>query len=201
MADVEEGAAWLAAREPAFAAALEETGLPPLRRRADGFGALLDAMVGQQISTAAAAAISARLVAAGATEAAGVRRLDDATLLGCGLSRPKLAHVRALAAADPDFAALRGLPDEGVVAALTALPGVGVWTAEVYAITCLGRRDVFAAGDLALREGARLLLGLPERPAERALRGLAAPWSPWRAVAARILWALYRRRTGRAGLG
>ena len=191
-ADVAEGAAWLARTDPCLAAALEATGPPPLRRQPDGFAALLSAIVSQQVSTAAAAAIWARLAAAGGTDPAGLSRLDDAALRDCGLSRSKVLYARALAESGFDFAALRQLPDAGVVTALTRLPGVGVWTAEVYAIVSLGRADVFAAGDLALREAAARLYGLDSRPGEAALRARARAWSPWRAVAARLLWAQYR---------
>ena len=92
------------------------------------------------------------------------------------------------------------MPDAQVVATLTAVPGIGTWTAEIYAMFALGRADVFAPGDLALQEGARLLFDLPERPRERDLRTLALRWSPWRAVAARLLWAYYRVAKQREGI-
>jgi len=200
---VAEGAAWLAAREPAFARALDRTGPLPLRRRPDGFAALLDAIVGQQVSTAAAGAVMARLAAAGLTAEAAMARADEDVLRACGLSRQKIRYCRALARAGLDYAALRRAPDGEVVARLVALPGIGTWTAEIYAIVSLGRADVFAPGDLALREAARDLFGLPARPAEPALRAMAAAWSPWRSVAARALWAYYRvmRQTGTGGAG
>jgi DNA-3-methyladenine glycosylase II len=198
-ADIAEGTAWLAAREPAFAAALAVTGPPPLRLKPPGFAALLEAIVSQQISLAAADGILRRLVAAGATDAAAVARMDEAALVACGLSRPKARHVFALARADPDLDGLARLPDAGVVAELVRLPGIGVWTAEVYAIACLGRADILAAGDLALQEAARLVFGLAARPKERELRAMALSWSPWRAVAARLLWAYYRVAKARGG--
>jgi DNA-3-methyladenine glycosylase II len=83
---------------------------------------------------------------------------------------------------------------------LVAVKGIGVWTAEIYAMFSLGRADVFAPGDLALQEGARLLFDLAERPRERALRAMAEAWSPWRSVAARLLWAYYHLCKGREGL-
>jgi DNA-3-methyladenine glycosylase II len=199
-ADVAEGAAWLAAAEPRFARALEATGPLPLRRRADGFVTLFSAIVSQQVSTASAAATWARLEAIGATEAEGVRAASDAALRGCGLSRQKIAYGRGVAESGVDFAALRGMPDADVVAELVRLKGIGVWTAEVYAMFSLGRADVFAPGDLALQESARLVLDLPERPREPALRAMSLAWSPWRAVAARLLWAYYRVATAREGV-
>lgn len=195
-----EGAAWLAAREPRFAQALEQIGPPPLRRRPDGFAALLDSIVGQQVSVASARAIWQRLEAAGLTDPAAARSAGADALRACGLSRPKIRYVMALAEAPLDYEALRHAPDDRVIATLVALPGIGRWTAEVYALVSLGRADVFAAGDLALQEAARMLFDLPARPDERSLRALAADWSPWRGVAARLLWAYYRVARQRDGI-
>lgn len=198
--DLAEGAAWLVAREPRFARALAETGPLPLRRRPGGFAALLDTIMAQQVSVASADAIWRRLEAAGLTEAAAVAAADEAALRACGLSRQKIRYALGLARAGMDFDALAHAPDEAVVAALVALPGIGRWTAEIYAMFSLGRADVFAAGDLALQEAARMLFELPDRPTDRALRALAVDWSPWRAVAARALWAYYRVRKSREGI-
>lgn len=197
---VAEGAAWLAARDPRFAAALDLTGPLPLRRQEDGFTALLDAIVGQQVSVASADAIWKRLEAAGLTGQAAMAVASDEDLRAAGLSRQKARYGRALAQSGIDFAALRDLPDAQVVKVLTAVPGIGLWTPEIYAMFALGRADVFAPGDLALQEGARHLFGLPERPKERALRAMAEDWSPWRAVAARALWAYYRVIRSREGI-
>ena len=123
---------------------------------------------------------------------------DD--LRGCGLSRPKARYLQGLARSGIDYAALRRASDDEVVAVLVALPGIGRWTAEIYALSALGRADVFAAGDLALQEAARLLFGLTARPSERVLREMAEAWSPWRAVAARALWAYYRQARNREGV-
>jgi DNA-3-methyladenine glycosylase II len=197
---VAEGAEWLASREPRFAHALPLVPPLPLRREPDGFAALLRAIVGQQVSVASARAIWGRLEAAGLTEAAAMAAASDDDLRAAGLSRQKARYGRALAGAGIDFAALRGLPDAEVVRQLVAVPGIGVWTAEIYAMFALGRADVFAPGDLALQEAARMLFGLEARPSERALRGMAEDWSPWRSVAARILWAYYRVAKEREGI-
>jgi DNA-3-methyladenine glycosylase II len=197
---VAEGAAWLAARDPAFARALPLVAPLPLRREADGFAALLRAIVGQQVSVASARAIWARLEAAGLTEAAAMAAAGDDDLRAAGLSRQKARYGQALAQAGIDFNALRDAPDAEVVRTLVAVPGVGVWTAEIYAMFALGRADVFAPGDLALQEAARMLFGLENRPADKALRGMAEAWSPWRSVAARILWAYYRVAKEREGV-
>ena len=197
---VAEGAAWLAAREPRFAHALSLTGPLPLRRREDGFRALLSAIVSQQVSVASANAIWARMEAAGLCDPAVMAAATEEALRAAGLSRQKARYGQALARAGIDFDALRGVPDEEVVAVLTAVPGIGRWTAEVYAMFALGRADVFAPADLALQEGARLLFALEARPAEKALRAMAEAWSPWRAVAARLLWAYYHVEKQREGI-
>ena len=197
---VAEGADWLVAQEPAFARALPLVGALPLRREAEGFAALLRAIVGQQVSVASARAIWARLEAAGLTDAAVMAGASDDDLRAAGLSRQKARYGRALAQAGIDFDALRMLPDAEVVARLVVVPGIGVWTAEIYAMFALGRADVFAPGDLALQEAARMLFGLEARPTEKGLRVMAEAWSPWRSVAARVLWAYYRVAKERDGV-
>lgn len=197
---VAEGAAWLGAQDARFAEALAQVGALPLRRHADGFTALLDAIVGQQVSVASANAIWARMEAAGVVSLDGVQAASDEALRAVGLSRQKARYAKALADSGIDFMALRGKADEVVIAELVAVPGIGRWTAEIYAMFALGRADVFAPGDLALQEGARLLFGLSERPSEKALRGMAEAWSPWRAVAARVLWAYYHVVKSREGI-
>lgn len=197
---VAEGAAWLAAAEPRFAQALDLTGPLPLRRKADGFAALLDAIVGQQVSTQSAAAIWKRLADAGLTEESAVSTATEEALRACGLSRQKIRYAHALAAARIDYPSLQSMPDAQVITTLTAVPGIGTWTAEIYAMFSLGRADVFAHGDLALQEAARRLFDLPERPKEKPMRHLAEPWAPWRSVAARLLWAYYRVSTAKEGI-
>lgn len=197
---VAEGAEWLSRREPRFAHALTLAGPLPLRREPDGFAALLRAIVGQQVSVASARAIWARLEAAELTEAEAMAAATDAELRAAGLSRQKARYGRALAQAGIDFNALQGVPNAEVVKALVAVPGIGVWTAEIYAMFALGRADVFAPGDLALQEAARMLFGLETRPSDKALRAMAEAWSPWRSVAARILWAYYRVAKERDGV-
>ena len=197
---IAEGAAHLSDIEPRFRRALDQTGTLPLRLRKDGFPALLDAIVSQQVSVAAADAIWGRLRNAGLT---GPRKLASATdedLRACGLSRQKIRYARALAEANIRYSSLREMPTDEVIVTLTEVPGIGRWTAEIYAMFSLARADVFAPGDLALQESARLLFELPARPSEKALRELAEAWSPWRAVAARLLWAYYHVAKEREGI-
>lgn len=198
--DVAEGAAWLAGAEPRFADALALTGPLPLRRREGGFPAMLRTICAQQLSVAAADSVWNKLVATGAHGPDRLAALDDDALRACGLSRQKIRYARGLAEAELDFDALAVMPEDEAIATLTALPGIGVWTAEIYLLFSVGRADVFAPGDLALQEAVRLLFELDERPREGALRARAEAWSPWRAVAARLLWSYYRVAKRREGV-
>ncbi len=197
---VAEGAAWLAAQNPRFERALSLTGPLPLRLRPDGFDQLLSAIVSQQVSVASAAAIWGRMQEAGLVTPTAIIAASDAELRDAGLSRQKMRYARALAEEGINFDQLRVAPDEEVFRILTKVSGIGKWTAEIYAMFSLGRADVFAPGDLALQESARMLFDLEERPKESALRQMAEDWSPWRSVAARLLWAYYRVDKGREGV-
>ena len=197
---VAEGAAWLCRTEPRFAQAMD--GLPPLplRLRPDGFAELLSAIVSQQVSVASANAIWGRLQDAGKVAPAVVVATSEEELRALGLSRQKARYACALAAAEIDYDALRQMPARDVIKRLTAVPGIGAWTAEIYAMFSLGRADVFAPGDLALQEAAKLIFDLPERPKEKDFRTMADAWSPWRSVAARIMWAYYKQHKQREGI-
>ncbi|MQQ07053.1 DNA-3-methyladenine glycosylase 2 family protein [Epibacterium sp. SM1979] len=197
---VAEGAAWLASAEPRFAHALTLTGPLPLRLKSDGFDQLLSAIVSQQVSVASANAIWKRMQEARLTGPRKIMWASDDDLRAVGLSRQKIRYARALAEARIDFKALRDAPNDVVMTTLTQVPGIGVWTAEIYAMFSLGRADVFAPGDLALQEAARVLFDLDARPKERDLRDMAHAWSPWRSVAARLLWAYYRVAKDREGI-
>lgn len=193
----------LCARAPALAAIERHAGRLPWRTREAGFPGLLAAIVGQQISNLAAAAIWRRLEALmqGAPRAEALLALPEAALREAGLSRPKIAYARGLAEAvadrriDPD--AFPGMEDEAVIEAISALRGFGRWSAEIYLLFALGRRDVFPAADLALAASAHALLGLDGRPREPELRALAEPWAPYRGLAARLLWHHWRHLNSR----
>ena len=197
---IQEGAAWLSDREPRFAQALQLTGSLPLRLRPDGFERLLSAIVSQQVSVAAANAIWKRMKTAGFTSPEIILSASEEELRSAGLSRQKSRYAKSLSKADIDYAALRTLPSEHIIKTLTKVSGIGVWTAEIYAMFSLGRADVFAPGDLALRESVRVLFQLAERPKEKELRVMSSNWSPWRAVAARLLWAYYSHIKSREGI-
>ncbi|MEO1563056.1 MAG: DNA-3-methyladenine glycosylase 2 family protein [Pseudomonadota bacterium] len=197
---VAEGAAWLADREERFAYALTHTGPLPLRLRGDGFVALLDAICSQQISVAAADAIWRKLEAADLISARRVSEASEDALRSCGLSRQKIRYSKALAESGLDYDALRNLPSPEVIQELTKITGIGRWTAEIYAMFSLGRADVFAPGDLALQESAKMLFELEARPKDKEIAAMAEAWSPWRGVAARLLWDYYRVQKGREGI-
>ena len=192
-----------AARCPFAARALAEVGYPELRRRTPGFAALLRAIVGQQLSVASASAIWARLeVAVRPVTPDALLARDDAALRALGLSGPKIRYARALAencaSGALDLDRLADLADEEAIAALVAVKGIGRWTAEVYLLFALGRRDVLPAGDLALLTAAQRLYGLPERPAPAGLLDRAEIWRPWRGAVAHLLWRYFSAtRSGR----
>ncbi|HTZ71049.1 MAG TPA: DNA-3-methyladenine glycosylase 2 family protein [Acetobacteraceae bacterium] len=195
----------LTALDPDFARIEPAAGPLPWRTRAPGFPAFLSAIVGQQISNQAAAAIWGRLSAIpGSTTPEGLLRLRDEELRVAGLSRPKITHVRAVAEA---FVAgvlaeqsLAAMEDAAAIAAISGVRGLGPWSAEIYLLFALQRPDVFPAGDLALQAAYAHLKNLPARPAAAALRLAAAPWAPHRALAARLLWHWWRHVTGRPSL-
>ena len=174
----------------------------PWRQRPAGFPGLLHAIVAQQISSQAAAAIWRRMGATpDALEPAGLLALPDDALRAAGLSRPKVGHARALAEAFSDgrldAARLALLDDEAAIAAIVSVRGMGRWSAEVYLLFALGRLDVFPAGDVALASAAAALKGLPARPTPLALKLLAEGWRPYRGLAARLLFHHWRHVTGR----
>jgi DNA-3-methyladenine glycosylase II len=186
----------LAAREPALARALARIGYPEPRIRERGFVTMLRTIVGQQVSVAAAASMWRKLEAElgeGFTPGCLLER-DFERLRACGLSRQKQGYARSLcelvAAGEIDLHALPA-DDEEAIALLTRIKGIGRWSAEIYLLFAEGRADIWPAGDLAVQEGVKRLLGLAERPAEKATRQLAEPWSPQRGAMAIFTWHFY----------
>lgn len=184
------------------------TGDPPLRDFRRGFEGLARVVVGQQLSIASAAAIWARTRAlAEPFDAHRFAGLTDQHLKSAGLSRGKMITLRALAGAVTtrrlDLDALDTAADTDIHAALTAVHGIGPWTADIYLLFCLGRADAWPSGDLALKIATTEALGLAERPTTAELEDISERWRPWRALAARLLWAFYalppdqRRRIAR----
>ena len=197
---ITEGVHWLVKYEPKFKLAYDLTGPLPLRLREDGFPRLFGAIVSQQLSVASADAIWKRLIDFGIVSPCSIKSASDEVLRSCGLSRQKIRYARALAEANVDFQSLRKMETNNVIQSLTKISGVGIWTAEIYVMFSLGRADVFAPGDLALQEAVKTLFKLEKRPSEKELRIRSENWSPWRAVAARLLWAYYSRVKSREGI-
>ena len=195
----------LAALDPDLAGIEAAAGPLPWRMRPTGFTGLLQAIVAQQISNQAAASIWRRLAATpGALSPAGLLALEEDPLRAAGLSRPKMAHARALAEAFEDgrldTARLAAMDDEAAIAAIIAVRGMGRWTAEVYLLFAHQRMDVFPAGDIAIAGAVAALKRLDARPGPAALRQIAEPWRPYRALAARLLWHHWRFLTGRPAM-
>ncbi|HSL79120.1 MAG TPA: DNA-3-methyladenine glycosylase 2 family protein [Pseudolabrys sp.] len=195
-ADLRAGLAELVIADPRLKPVAEKAGAFNLRRREPGFPGLCAIVCGQQLSTASAAAIRARLFAAFEPfHHDTVRRARADKLRRLGLSAPKIKSIReigkAVAKGRIDLTAVGNMDADEAHAALTALHGVGPWTADIYLLFCLGHADAFPSGDLAVQESARLALGLRKRPDAKALAKIAEVWRPWRGVAAHLLWAYY----------
>ncbi len=180
-------------------------GDPPLRRRPAGFKGLARVIVAQQLSVASASAIWGRLEAA-------LRPFTAASLLArpahelrrAGLSSSKIATLKGAASAIEggtlDIEALTHASEENIHRALTALKGIGPWTADIYILFCLARADAWSPGDLALQYAVKDALGLDSRPGLDEMAEIAEAWRPWRSVAARLLWAYYGVRRHAASL-
>ena len=193
--DIRAGLRALKKADPRLAPVMKVAGAVPLRRGEGGYRGIADIIVSQQLSKAAAASIWSRLaVAVDPVCPEGVLGASEETLRSCGLSRGKIRTLQKLAEACHDgfdFDTLPDLPAEEAIVAMTSLHGVGPWTAEVYLLFCVGHADIFPAGDVALQNAVGDAFDMAERPAEKALRDIAAAWSPWRGVAARLFWRYY----------
>lgn len=194
-ADITEGLEALAASDPRLIPVIEQSRPVPLRRTEGGFPGLAQIIVSQQISKAAAASIWERTVNHLKTISPDVvLAASDDDFRTCGLSRPKMRTLRAIAEAcdaDFDLDCLAAMPADQAVGKMTELHGVGRWTAEVYLLFCLGHADIFPAGDLALVVAVGDAFGHNTRPDEKTVRAIAEQWSPWRGVAARLFWRYY----------
>jgi DNA-3-methyladenine glycosylase II len=194
----------LARADPVMRGLAAEGIVPVLRKRPPGFEGLAWIVVGQQVSTASAAAIWGRLrqiLEPAAPDA--FLRLSDEDLRAAGLSAGKVRTIRAAAREILDgrlpLDTLHELPVDEAHGLLTAVKGIGPWTADIYLLFCLGHPDAFPSGDLAVQEAARLAYGLDARPDAKTLTALAERWRPWRGVAAKVLWAYYRAAKAREG--
>ncbi len=201
--DIVAGLDALCAIDPRLERVRALAGEVPLRRSEPGFASLASIIVSQQVSRASADAIFGRLVGL-------VDPLTPRTLLlagedmfrAAGLSRPKQRTLLAIAQAVEDGLDLHhlcGLDAGEAIASMTAVSGIGPWTAEVYLLFAAGHRDIFPARDVALQSAVGHAIGISPRPSEKALIALAESWAPWRGVAARLFWSYYRETKGRDG--
>lgn len=196
-ADLERAITKLVKQDPRLRPILAATGMPALRRREPGFAGLAQIIVGQQLSTASATAIWNRM--SGAFDPFhhdSIRRATAARLGGLGLSAAKIKTLKHLAeeirSARIDLETLGDKEADEAHRILTALHGVGPWTADVYLLFCLGHSDAWPAGDLALQDAIRRGFDLDSRPTTNAMNTLAEIWRPFRGAAAHLWWAYYR---------
>lgn len=193
---LEEGTLRLREQDPRLGRWIDRVGSVGLRRQRHQFGALCRAIISQQLGAGAARSIHRRFLdlfaPAPRPDARRLMEIGDGPLRACGLSRPKIRYLRALAEAfdGGPLARLRlgRLPDDEVIRVLTELPGIGVWTAEMFLIFSLGRRDVFSVRDLALCRGVERVAGRALRP--EAIERRAERWAPYRSVASLYLWKI-----------
>jgi DNA-3-methyladenine glycosylase II len=207
-ADIRDGMAALVSVCPHLARIHALAGDPPLRKRPKGFEGLARVIVGQQLSIASAGAIWGRVEArVKPFDAATLLAVPDRDLRKAGLSRGKIATLRTVAEAIDEgvlkLSALDRAPEEVIHAELTALKGIGPWTADIYIMFSLARADAWSPGDLALQHAVKDALLLTERPSLVQMNEVAEAWRPWRGVAARLLWSYYalRRKSAASPLG
>ena len=204
-ADIDEGVSALRLIDPRLEPVIERAGEIPLRLNEAGFAGLAHIIVSQMVSRASADAIWRRMVAG--TETMTAERflaVDEATLSSFGLSNAKrttlLSLAEAVTAGELDLIELSQLEPTIAMQRLTALKGIGPWTAEVYLMFCGGHADIFPAGDVALQAAVMPAFALDARPSRNELAERARFWSPWQSVAARIFWAYYASITRRDAL-
>lgn len=200
---IDWGLTELAKRDADIARALPQTGTPSPRQRAGGFSALLAIIIGQQVSTEAAAAIRGRVEAVilgekGDSEhtAERLQAVDDQLLRNAGMSWRKIEYANGLAEAvlsgALDLETLPDMADEEAIKTLSSLRGFGRWSAEIYLMFSLQRQDIFPADDLALLVALGRLKRLEQKPTPKQARQLIEHWSPYRSVGALFLWHYYR---------
>ncbi|ANK73638.1 DNA-3-methyladenine glycosylase family protein [Ensifer adhaerens] len=200
--DIEAGLSGLVMLDARLGHVVARAGPVPLRRTDPGYRGLASIIVSQMVSKASAAAIWRRMEEKlGEVTAAGVNSLSDEDCRAIGLSRAKAEALRRVAevvvSGQIDLDAICNIEGSEAIRELTAIKGVGRWTAEVYLLFCAGHPDVFPSGDVALQNAIGHGLGLELRPSAREIDSLAASWSPWRSVAARLFWAYYSQEMRR----
>ena len=184
----------------------ERAGQVEIRATGPGFAGMARIICSQQLSVASARAIWGRFAALdGALEAKSFLLIEESVLRGVGLSVGKVRSMRVVAAAIADgtldFEQIETLPVEEAVSQLTALKGIGPWTAEIYLLFCAGHPDIFPAGDLALRKAVGQALGLADVPSIQEVSAIAEAWSPHRGAAALLFWRYFVTMKQKEGIG
>lgn len=195
--EIKDSLTTLAKTDTHIAAAIESVGFPTERVSPQGFNNLLRVIVGQQLSVTAAAAIWGRIQELSSAEAtpSDYAIISDEALKTAGLSRQKVTYFRSLCdtvlSGDLNTEAFPDMSDGEVIKAITAVKGLGVWSAHMYLMFSLGRADVWPVGDLAVRVGVGRILGLTDRPNEKQTQSLGKKWAPHRSVVALLAWHFY----------
>lgn len=200
--DIEAGLGELCRADERLSRVREVVGNVPLRLSEPGFESLVSIIISQQVSKASADAMFRRLKThAAPLSAERLRECGDEVFRKSGLSRPKqrtmLAVAEAICEGALDLRRLCALERQEALGAMTAITGIGPWTAEVYLMFAAGHPDIFPARDVALQNAVQHAFDLGVRPDERRLAEIAESWSPWRSVAARLFWAYYAATKGR----
>jgi DNA-3-methyladenine glycosylase II len=191
----------LASADPVMARLIDEHGAVvrrdlKLERPGDAYGALLRSIVGQQLSTKAARTIYGRMLELFDGHAPTPKQLlaaDPDAIRAAGLSRPKIAYLRDLAQhvedGELELERLHELPDEDVIEQLTAVKGIGDWSAHMFLMFHLGRPDILPVGDLGIRNAVKTQYRLRKLPDPKRLERIARPWRPYRTLACLYLWS------------
>ena len=172
-------------------------------RRGDAYGALLRSIVGQQLSTKAAATIYGRMLDLFGGHAPTPKQLlaaDPDKIRAAGLSRPKINYLRDLAVhvekGELELEHLDELPDEQVIEQLVAVKGIGEWSAHMFLMFHIGRPDVLPVGDQGIRRAVQVQYGLRKLPDPKRLEKIARPWRPYRTLACLYLWSSLDNKPG-----
>ena len=187
--------------DPGLADIIALVGIPDPRNRAPGFATIAEIINAQQLSTRAASAIWGRIVSecGGTVTPRRIVNRDISVLKKCGLSERKISYIQGLAQSivtgEMELASVVNLPDETLIVELTKIKGMGRWSAEIYAMFALARKDIFPAGDLALRIAVQRYMKLRERPNEQFVREVAQKWSPHQSAVAVLMWKFYGAMT------
>ena len=192
---------YLTNRDPSLARILDDFGPPPLWTREQGFHTLIHIILEQQVSLSSARATYDRLLAVAAPlTPERFLQLDNAQLTCAGFSRQKTSYCRNLANSivegKLDILALGSMDDVSVRSELMKVKGIGIWTADIYLLMAIGRRNVWPKGDLALAVAVQRIKRLATRPTPEEMDAISDDWRPWRAVAARVLWHFYLSNRG-----